>query len=148
MSKERHIFCLFADDIRQEINGKVSLIGIYQGGMNVVGPVPQILPRLVISTYVDTPVDRPFGELSVDVMLDDKEMQNVTPPPQALEEMQTAARQDKEVKTVSMQMVFVLQPFQVNGNGKLWVRVRDNGEALESNPLKIQVLEGMAQEFA
>ncbi len=139
MCNDRHVFCLFSDDVRQEINGKVSLIGIYQGGMLVGGPVPQFLPRLVISSYLSTPIDRPLNNLSVDVMLGASALQNVTPPTQALHEMQNVALQDAGVKNLSMQMVFVLQPFMVSGNGKLWVRVRCDGETIDSNALIIKV---------
>lgn len=145
MSDDRHIFCLYADDIRQEINGKVSLIGIYQGGMNVGGAMPQILPRLVISSYVNTPVSRPFCDLSVDVLWNDEVLQNVTPPTESLQEMQGTALQDSEARTLSMQMVFVMQPFKVKGNGKLRVRARMDGETLESNALKIQVVDGLPE---
>lgn len=145
MSDERHIFCLFADDIRHEINGKVSLIGIYQGGMNVVGAMPKILPRLVISSYINTPVSRPFCDLSVDVVWNDEVLQNVTPPTESLQEMQGTALQDSEVSMLSMQMVFVMQPFEVKGNGKLRVRARIDGETLESNALKIQMVDGLPE---
>jgi hypothetical protein len=142
MSDERHIFCLYADDIRHEINGKVSLIGIYQGGMNVVGVMPQVLPRLVISSYVNTPVSRPFSDLSVDVLWNDEVLQKVTPPTESLQEMQSTGLQDSEARLLSMQMVFVMQPFEVKGNGKLRVRAHMDGETLESNALKIQVVDG------
>ncbi len=147
MNHDRHIFCLYSDDIRQEVNNKTSLMGIYRGGMTVEGPMPQILPRLVISAYVNTPVDHPFGQFSVDVVWNDKMLQNVTPPIEAVQEMQAAATRAGNTKVLSMQMVFVLQPFQVDGSGILRVRLREGDEqALESNGLQITVMEDMPPE--
>jgi hypothetical protein len=47
---------IFCDDIRQEINGKVSLIGVYAGDLILFGTLPGILPRLSIRTvYFERP---------------------------------------------------------------------------------------------
>jgi len=144
VTNEPHVFCLYCDDIRHEINGKVSLIGVYQGGMNVHGATPQVLPQLVVSVFVSTPIDRPLDNLCVEVMLNDLTVLTTTPPAEALQEMKNAVLQDNEASTFSIQMVFVLQPFQVSGSGKLWVRLSSDGKTYSSNPLQIKVLEAVS----
>ena len=49
-------YTLFCDDIRQEINGKVSLIGVYGGDLIVAGPLPVALAKLALRiTYIEQP---------------------------------------------------------------------------------------------
>jgi len=42
-------YTIFCDDIRQEVTGKLILIGVYQGLMTVHGTFPVTLPRLSFS---------------------------------------------------------------------------------------------------
>lgn len=145
MSAERYIFCLFADDIRQEVNGKVSLIGMYQGGMNIVGPLPVALPKLVITAYINTPVDQPFQEVSVDLMLNDQVLQNVTPPVQSIKDLQNSAPQYSDSRMISMLMVLVLQPFNVTEEGRLYVKASLDGKVLEGNALRVRVVDSIPE---
>lgn len=146
MSAERHIFSLFADDIRHEINGKVSLIGMYQGGMNIAGKLPVSIPKLVISTYINTPVDQPFQEISIDLMLNDQVLQNLTPPPQAVQDMQDSIPQYSDTRMISMLMVLVLQPLNVTEEGRLFVRATLDGKTLEGNALRIRVVDAIPEQ--
>lgn len=43
---------IFCDDVRHEITGKFSLIGVYQDGMTIVGEVPVLIPQLCLVTKV------------------------------------------------------------------------------------------------
>lgn len=140
MTASRHVFCLYSDDIRHEINGKVSLIGIYHGGMNVAGSLPHALPKLVVSAYVNTPVGLPFTDLSIDILQNDEIMQNVKVPPEAFKDLQSNLTIDPGSKMLSLQMVITLQPFLVTGNGRLSVRVHTDGEVLDGNSLRIQTV--------
>ena len=42
---------IFCDDIRSEIDGKISLIGCYTGRMMIGGEFPVILPKLGLSIH-------------------------------------------------------------------------------------------------
>jgi hypothetical protein len=145
MSAERNIFCLYADDIRHEVNGKVSLIGMYQGGMNVAGPLPVQLPKLVVSTYINTPLDQPFQEVSVDLMLNDQVLQNISPPAQSVKDMQDSVPQFADSHLISMLMVLVLQPFNVTEEGRLYVKAHLDGKVLESNALRVRVVDAIPE---
>lgn len=145
MSADRNIFCLFADDIRQEVNGKVSLIGMYQGGMHIVGPLPVALPKLVISAYINTPVNQPFQEVSVELMLNDQVLQNVTPPLQSIRDLQDSTPQYSDSRMISMLMVFVLQPFNVTEEGRLYVKANLDGKVLEGNALRVRVVDSIPE---
>jgi hypothetical protein len=41
-------YTVFCDDIRQEIGGKLTLVGVYSGEMTVFGTLPATLPKLAL----------------------------------------------------------------------------------------------------
>lgn len=72
----RHVETLFCDDIRHEINGKLSYIGVYSGTLFV--PVfPVTLPKLCISVKIVTPVNEPLRSLTLRVLKDDEILQEI-----------------------------------------------------------------------
>lgn len=46
MDAPRVFYCLFCDDIRHEVGGKTSLIGIYHGDITFNSPKPTLYPKL------------------------------------------------------------------------------------------------------
>ena len=46
MDAPRVFYCLFCDDIRREVGGKTSLIGIYHGDIIFNSPKPALYPKL------------------------------------------------------------------------------------------------------
>ena len=46
MNAPRVFYCLFCDDIRREVGGKTSLIGIYHGDIKFNSPKPVVYPKL------------------------------------------------------------------------------------------------------
>lgn len=140
MSDPRYVFCLYADDFRQEVNGKTSLIGIYQGGMNVQGQAPVQLARLVVCAHISTPKERPFRELEVQLLWNDKVLQSHAPPSDVLAEMQVAAGKDEAARLFCIQLAMVIQPFEVPGDGTLKVAVLADDERLDSNALRVTIV--------
>jgi hypothetical protein len=137
VSNDRYVFCLYSDDIRQEINGKISLIGVYQGGMSVFGELPQDLPKLVVSTYINSPIQKPFKRVIVEIILNNRTLETIEMPKDVLNNMQESITQNENFELISVNMVVTLQPFKVNEGGRLNVRVNADNEILESNALII-----------
>ena len=49
-------FAIFCDDIRHEVSGKVSLVGVYNGVMYFVSPFPAFVPKIGVRiVYVESP---------------------------------------------------------------------------------------------
>jgi hypothetical protein len=46
---------VFCDDVRHEVNGKVSIIGLYRGYLGLANVVPS-LPKLVVFVMIDLPL--------------------------------------------------------------------------------------------
>ncbi|MCK4738357.1 MAG: hypothetical protein KAT46_00270 [Deltaproteobacteria bacterium] len=47
-----HDLTIFCDDVREEVNGKLSIIGTYGNGINFSNPLPTILPKFILFTRV------------------------------------------------------------------------------------------------
>jgi hypothetical protein len=67
---ERHLQTIFCDDIRHELGGKLSYIGVYSGRL-IVPDFPVTLPKLCVAVCALTSAERPFGNLVLRVLKDD-----------------------------------------------------------------------------
>jgi hypothetical protein len=47
---------VFCDDVRREIDGKLTLVGVYNGNLTVFGGFPAVLPRLCVVTWLNGPL--------------------------------------------------------------------------------------------
>lgn len=63
LPREPFGFTIFCDDLRQEVGGKVSMIGVYSETMIFESAAPAVLARLVLATTYVEP--RGFDELPV-----------------------------------------------------------------------------------
>lgn len=72
----RHVETLFCDDIRHEMNGKLSYIGVYSGAL-LVPAFPATLPKLCVSVTIVTPVNEPLRSLTLRVLKDDETLQEI-----------------------------------------------------------------------
>lgn len=62
----RHVEVIYCDDIREELGGKISLMGVYTGDM-IVSTIPLTLPKLCIVVTAMTDVSNPFQSLNARV---------------------------------------------------------------------------------
>jgi hypothetical protein len=44
---------IFCDDVRREIDGKLTLVGVYNGNLTVFGGFPAVLPKLCVVTWLN-----------------------------------------------------------------------------------------------
>lgn len=82
----RSASAIYCDDIRQEVSGKLTVVGMYPLGTPVRFP-PQggaLLPKLCVIGYIRTPQERPLKSLVCELRLDDQVMHRVDLPPEAL----------------------------------------------------------------
>jgi hypothetical protein len=47
---------VFCDDVRQEIDGKLTLVGVYNGNLTVFGEFPAVLPKLCLVVWLNSPM--------------------------------------------------------------------------------------------
>ena len=68
---KRQLEVMYCDDIRQETNGKISLMGIY-GDNLVLANFPAKLAKLCLVVRILTPKDDPIKSMTLKVFIDDQ----------------------------------------------------------------------------
>jgi hypothetical protein len=140
----RHVETIFCDDIRQEIGGKLSLIGIYSGAL-FVPAFPATLPKLCLLVKVLTPADDPLRVLKLRILKDDEVLQEVSLNEEQLvaasdssedltEEQREEHKQKKDEHVQVTQLLLAFSPLQLDGPCVLKVRVQT--EATEDGELR------------
>jgi hypothetical protein len=137
MADTPYLFCIYAEDVRQETSGQMSVIGIFQGGLRVPS-VPAHLSKFAIVANLCMPAQRSPVSLKLDVVRDGEVVQTIEPPS---EFVQTAIKQsiDQSRDTVVMQFVIGFSGFPIPASGGIEVCASVNGDTLRSNTLEISV---------
>jgi hypothetical protein len=154
-------FALFADDVRAELGGKISLMGLYQADMVFPGnfPLPAIIPKLVIQIMYYEIVGSIEGDFSFKVTFG-PDSQQVAEVPVSRADMAPAAMavsnepdsvEEKE-RIFHMRLPLILSPFPIQEMGRLRVRAHyADGAILKMGSIALrqipeaefQVLSGM-----
>ena len=137
----RYVHTTFCDDIRQEIGGKLSFIGIY-GTTLYAQSFPLTLPKLCLAINVVTPSSHPLRKLVVRVFKDD-ELLSESQPDQALltskdDEMLDMPEDERQNRRMILRLLNVFSPFQIDDPCKLSVRVETEEEEINAIGLKIE----------
>lgn len=137
MSSPPYLFCLYAEDVRQEVTGQMSIIGAFQGGLRVPS-VPAHLPKLAIIANLRIPSEKAPTSVKLEVHRDGEALQTIEPPPEFLQSVtkQPGARLDEGY---TMQFVIGFAGFPVPAASKLEVRATIDGVVLRGNSLEITV---------
>lgn len=83
----------FSDDVRQEIGGKQSLIGVYSGVM-FVPEFPITIPKLWLTTTLVTPVERTPKSMKIRVTRNDEIMVELEATPEYLDALKNSKALD------------------------------------------------------
>lgn len=133
----RYAYSVFCDDIRQEINGKITMVGIYTDRL-LVTSLPTVLPKLCLALSIATDKSRMFEDLSVigtfgadevfKIELQKEQIQNI---------VAQAPKSENPAKFFTVQLNAILTPFQLQRTGKLTIEVIADGEKLECGGLEM-----------
>ncbi len=66
-------FSTFCDDIRDEVSGKKSLIGVYNGAMIFASPAPEVLTQLCILTTTRLDHDMLPKQIALKILFEDED---------------------------------------------------------------------------
>lgn len=136
----RHVQTIFCDDIRHEVGGKLSYIGVYSGGLFVPG-FPVTLPKLCLSVKVVTSAGEPPHSLTLRVLKDDNTLQEIV-----VEEDQLASAsgladdltdEEQKDRVQLAHFLLVFSPLQLDGPCTLKVRVETEDSELRGLALKV-----------
>lgn len=133
----RYVHVRYCDDIRHEIGGKTTLVGLYNSSM-VLPSVPATVSKLCVVVTITTPIKRPFTRLHVTLQLDDVELTSAEAPVAVLD---PGGRSAGDSVLMAHNFVIVLSPFQVDVPGKLRVVVDTENGRLRGNGLRIMTQE-------
>lgn len=137
----RHVQTIFCDDIRHELGGKLSYIGVYSGHL-FVPSFPVTLPKLCLALSVITPANQPFRKLEMRIFKDDEQIAEGILDEAGLSEIievtadesgNSAA--DKRVQVLNS--LFMFSPFQIDGPCHLRVRAVTESEELKGLALSV-----------
>ncbi len=136
----RHLETLFCDDIRHEVGGKLSFIGVYSGGL-FVPSFPVTLPKLCLSVKVVTPADEPLRSLNLRVLKDEETLQEIRLDEEQLADASDSAEdmtEEQRKERVQMaQFLLVFSPIQFDGPCILRVRVQTEDGELRGMALRV-----------
>lgn len=137
---ERRIEIVYCDDIRVEVGGKSSLMGIYLGDL-FVNEMPVTLPKLCVWMNVVTPANQPFTKLRMRVMHDGIELLDTLDLCDQDRPLTFGGDDDLPSTNDSffaVNMAITLSPFQIDGEGILQVVAETDSGELKSRRLRIR----------
>ena len=142
----RHIQTIFCDDIRHELGGKLSFIGVYTGHL-FVRTFPVTLPKLCLALTAITPSSQPFQKLELRILKDDEVLAEGSLDESMLGTVADATGEaddsdGKESRVQVLNSLFVFSPFQIDAPCRLRVRAVTESEELKG--LSLMIAEGLA----
>lgn len=137
MNNQPFLYCTYADDVRQESNGKQMLIGVYQGGLIVASPFPTHLNQIYViaNLFIANPSELQSVYFKVDyngqelITFNDDESRGLV----------EGFKQSGVPKNGAfIQAVFQIQPLALPAEGHLNVKATINDELiLTGNSLQV-----------
>jgi hypothetical protein len=132
----RSIGGVFCDDIRQEVHGKISLIGCYSGSM-LVAEFPVTLPKLCAHVRLITPAEQPFKDVKFIILRDDDVLLEAEMPTQEVEAFTDLEKSGTALRDIYAQ--FVISPIELMGPCTLRVRAITDGIELRGLALNVDL---------
>lgn len=128
----RQVHTTFCDDIRHEVSGKLSYIGVYSGTM-LIPTFPVTLPKLCLALNVVTAASNPFRKLILRIYKNDEILAEANVSEAELEKYVEPSHDDAENERKDRAHVFhsalVFSPLKIDAPCKLRVRVEtEEGE--------------------
>ena len=139
----RFAYSTFCDDIRNEVNGKISLMGIF-GSLMYLPQFPAVLPKLCALVTASTPIDRPFQSVSFKGVMDGNVLFDLALDSSQMEQMDQGAGLIQDPKRFEAKAMVVLSPLHIAAPSKIKISIVADGEELECTGLQIsQAPEGL-----
>jgi hypothetical protein len=137
---------IFCDDVRSEIGGKFTYVGVYSANLQITGEAPATLPKLACVIQIVIPFGFSFEKFRLVVKMQAEGFERLiteisSPPPPPVSE------QDRVIKQV---LNMIMAPFVVESDGRLMVRAYfdDLEVKLGALDIKIEAQESSPEAYA
>ena len=144
MSEAPYLFCLYAEEVRQEVSGQTSIIGVFQGGLRVAA-VPTHLPKLAIVANLPLPPQSALKLITLEVSHEDEMLQTIEPEAAFLRSITKQQKVEKD-EGLTMQFVIGMTGCAVPTQGKIEVQSIVDGLVVKGNGLVTTVGETSPEE--
>jgi hypothetical protein len=132
----RFAYSVFCDDIRNEVNGKISLMGIF-GSLMYLPDFPAVLPKLCAVVTASTPIDRPFQSVSFKGVMDGNVVFDLALDSSQMEQMRQGLGLFEDPKRLEAKAMVVLSPLHIAAPSKIKISIVADGEEIECTGLQI-----------
>ena len=128
----RYAHATYCDDIRHELGGKLTLVGVYSSQL-LVPSFPAVLPKLCLLVDVVTPADKPFEKLKIRVLVDEMLLAEAEISNEDIRASFENVPQIEEASDTERRLMFtahfVFSPLKFDGPGMIRIRVEtEDGE--------------------
>jgi hypothetical protein len=140
-------FAIFCDDIRDEVSGKISLIGIYHSLMVIHGPFPATLPKFGFFIEILEPakliLERDFPiELSIYLPGDEEgkpSIHNILPPDPvaAKEELASLPWEPTRPLLAHITLKWIIAPFHLKESGTIRILAGYKDDQIRCGSLQV-----------
>ncbi|MGQ7957653.1 DUF6941 family protein [Pseudomonas sp. SP16.1] len=131
----RYAYCVFCDDIRHELAGKHSFMGVYQGKL-IVTEFPAVIHKLFAVIHIVTPQTRPFKSLEVTIEYNGQEMFRLPDTEGIVRRLASHASDASNESTFQGQVSF--SPLHLEKPGMIKVKIVADGKKIPCGGLIIE----------
>lgn len=125
---------IYCDDIRQEINGKLSLIGVYSSIL-YASSFPIVLPTFGMVVRLISPIHQVPTDLQIIIYKGDEVLKHLKPDPTVFQLKDGEIADDAGIYSIQANLTF--SPLPIEEPCKLRVVIDTGNEKVEGSPLKI-----------
>ena len=139
----RNLQTIYCDDIRHEVSGKLSYIGVYSTSM-IVASFPVTLPKLCVSVRIISPIQKPIESLTVRILEDDAVLQELVIDNEQLaksrESIPNLASDEQQDSVQVFHAMTAFSPIHFDGPCALRVRAQTEDEEIRGLGLKVELV--------
>jgi hypothetical protein len=132
-------YTIFCDDIRREVGGKLTLVGIYRSEMVIPADLPIVLPKLGLAILVQALTKAPLNKFKLLIYLPgDTESPSLTAElvarQQSMRSFETT--EDKDVAATFTELL--LSPVEIKQEGHISARIEIEGKIFPIGSLRVR----------
>lgn len=143
----RFAYCQFADDIRYEVGGKTSLIGIYGSEIHV-NAFPAVMPKFCAAAFFATSPEEKLESLQVTVFNGDSIIFDASVPPETLQQMVADVLKNSipedPVSIITLGIHGVVSPLVLDGESVIKVTIKADGKEYMAGKLRVKEIHPQA----